>query len=303
MKVEQLQQVLEIVATGSMTAAAQSLYMSQSSLSVSIKNLETELRNNIFDRSRHTLTLTPFGKEFLQYARVVCAQINALSNIEDPVKPALSFRVVSQFFRFPQTLFGDLYVRHANENIIFKFDDCSFMDVLEKVSQNEADIGILTECKLQQAMMKKLYKSYHLSYHELYAQPLTVIVGQGSPLYSQESDYVSVEELMHYPFVLFSDLQYGFASEWEYLGLKDHTNRILVSNQIILFQLLASTNAFAISMYNPAFYKSGNFFQGVRNLFIKDCSLEVGVGYVVPTDSHISDITKEYIDMLEKAAK
>ena len=40
MKIEQLQQVLEIVSAGSMSAAARSLYISQPSLSISIKNLE-----------------------------------------------------------------------------------------------------------------------------------------------------------------------------------------------------------------------------------------------------------------------
>lgn len=303
MKIEQLQQVLEIVSAGSMSAAARSLYIFQPSLSISIKNPEAELGHDIFDRSCHSLTLTPFGKEFLQYAKVVCAQVNAIVNIAEFDKPApILFRVLNQFFRFPQGLFCELYNKHADDNIIFSFDDCARMDILEKVSRNEADIGILIESKLQDGMMKRLYQSYKLSYHELYAQPLTVIVGKGNPLYSQERDSVSVEELFQYPFVLFPDLQYGFAAEWERIGLKAHNNRILVGSQLLLFQMLASTNAFAISMHNPSLYKKGQFFQGVRNLFLEGVTLEVGVGYVVPSDLPLSDITKEYIGMLEKTA-
>ena len=76
----------------------------------------------------------------------------------------------------------------------------------------------------------------------------------------------------------------------------------MVGSQLLLFQMLASTNAFAISMHNPSLYKKGQFFQGVRNLFLEGVTLEVGVGYVVPSDLPLSDITKEYIGMLEKTA-
>lgn len=49
MKIEQLQQLLQIVAEGSMNEAAQKLYVARSSLSTSMKNLEAELGAPIFN--------------------------------------------------------------------------------------------------------------------------------------------------------------------------------------------------------------------------------------------------------------
>ena len=48
MKIEQLQQLLAVVEEGSMNEAAQKLYVARSSLSTSMKNLETELGAPIF---------------------------------------------------------------------------------------------------------------------------------------------------------------------------------------------------------------------------------------------------------------
>ena len=58
MKIEQLQQLLQIVAEGSMNEAAQKLYVARSSLSTSMKNLEAELGAPIFERTTRGVTLT-----------------------------------------------------------------------------------------------------------------------------------------------------------------------------------------------------------------------------------------------------
>lgn len=301
MRIEQLQQLLAIVSAGSMHKAARELYMSQPNLSTSVRNMERELGRDLFERSGRGLVLTNFGREFVEHARVVCAQFEVLSHINSPdCGQAGSFRVVSQFFRFPQTIFGNLCTRHQGERITFCFQDCSLMNILEKLSQNEADIGILIESHLQRPLMQELYRAHRLSFHKLYDQALSVIVGRGSPLYSREQASVSVEELFHYPFILFSDMQYNFAAEWDYLGMRKHSKQILVGDQLSLFQMLDYTDAFAMSLHNPALYKHAPFMDGVRNLSIEGHTLMMSVGYIVSEDRPVSDITGEYIAMLRE---
>ena len=74
MKIEQLVQVIEIAKTRSITLAAKNLYMSQSNLSTSIRELEKEMKQNIFVRSNNGTQLTPFGEAFLIQARSVVKQ-------------------------------------------------------------------------------------------------------------------------------------------------------------------------------------------------------------------------------------
>ena len=72
MTVQQCKYVLEIAKTGSFSEAAKQLFVAQSSLSVGVKALESELQIKIFDRAGTGVYLTDAGAEFIRYARKVC---------------------------------------------------------------------------------------------------------------------------------------------------------------------------------------------------------------------------------------
>ena len=71
--------VVEVAKCGSISRAAQNLYISQSNLSTSIKTLETELGYAIFLRSNQGVSLTPEGKLFIKSAKII---ISEMENIE-----------------------------------------------------------------------------------------------------------------------------------------------------------------------------------------------------------------------------
>ena len=79
MTLQQLRYLIAIAEFGSINAAAQNLYASQSNLSTAIKELETELGITIFTRSNRGVTLTNDGTELLGYARQVIQQADMLS--------------------------------------------------------------------------------------------------------------------------------------------------------------------------------------------------------------------------------
>ena len=68
MTLQQLRYLIAIAEYGSINAAAQNLYASQSNLSTAIKELERELGITVFTRSNRGVTLTNDGTELLGYA-------------------------------------------------------------------------------------------------------------------------------------------------------------------------------------------------------------------------------------------
>ena len=78
MDISQIQYVLAVAATGTFSAAADELYISQSSLSKQIMALEKELGVTLFDRSKRQIALTPAGAVFLEHARTIDAAQRAL---------------------------------------------------------------------------------------------------------------------------------------------------------------------------------------------------------------------------------
>lgn len=80
----QFQQIiyfLKIAELRSINKAAAKLYVSQPSLSQSIKNLEDELNIRLFRRSNKGVVLTEDGKRFLQYAERIADQMELIEGL------------------------------------------------------------------------------------------------------------------------------------------------------------------------------------------------------------------------------
>ena len=80
MTIQQLKYILTVAEAGSITEAAKQLFISQPSLSTSIRETEKEAGITIFVRSRTGITLTNEGVEFLGYARQVLQQMELLED-------------------------------------------------------------------------------------------------------------------------------------------------------------------------------------------------------------------------------
>lgn len=74
MTLAQLRYIITIADTGSMNEAAKALFISQPSLSQSMKELELEIGVELLKRSNRGVTVTQEGQEFLGYARQVVEQ-------------------------------------------------------------------------------------------------------------------------------------------------------------------------------------------------------------------------------------
>ena len=71
MTINQLQYYVEIVCQKSFTRAAESLFVSQSALSKSVRTLEQEFETELIDHSSKDFLLTPEGELFYEYARKI----------------------------------------------------------------------------------------------------------------------------------------------------------------------------------------------------------------------------------------
>ena len=59
----------EVAEAGNITAAAQNLFISQSAVSQSVKQLESDLQTRLFARNSRGVSLTPDGKMLYEYVR------------------------------------------------------------------------------------------------------------------------------------------------------------------------------------------------------------------------------------------
>ena len=116
MKLSQLKYFISICTNNSVTAAASSLYISQPTLSVAIKELEKELGVSLFLRPKKKLILTEEGKYFLKEATEIVNRADALENtMKDVSKSSRKLRIgtppMAAVFLFPElaNIFNERY--------------------------------------------------------------------------------------------------------------------------------------------------------------------------------------------------
>ena len=78
MNIVHLKYAVEVEKTRSISKAAENLFMGQPNLSRAIRELEESLGITIFERTSRGISVTPQGEEFLQYAKKIIAQIDAV---------------------------------------------------------------------------------------------------------------------------------------------------------------------------------------------------------------------------------
>ena len=185
MTFQQLQYLLEVSRTGSISGAAKNLFLAQSSISASISNLEEELGFPIFIRSKKGVIPTVQGAEVLEQAAQICESYRLMTSPEGREKKQL--RLSAPSMELLDEAFAELIQSYGKESgVSFRCDSFSTVDAIQKLSSFELDVALLLNHKARLLSVETLLKSKELSYHVLTEIPVVVQIGRGHPLYEKE---------------------------------------------------------------------------------------------------------------------
>lgn len=143
----QLQQLLEIHKTGSISQAAANLFVSQPSISLTLKALEDELGFPIFLRTRKGLIPTIQGTNVIDHAARICESYRLLTT--PAVQKSYSMRISSVSFRPVQNSF----LRLVEENK-------SRRDITFVLTQESDFANLLMNFALEIVFVLKLSTNY-----------------------------------------------------------------------------------------------------------------------------------------------
>ncbi|MCD8877854.1 LysR family transcriptional regulator [Staphylococcus kloosii] len=198
MNFEQLSYVKKIYETESIIYAAEAMHISQSAMSQSIANLETELGYKLFNRSRKGTLPTQDGKHLIPYIiEILEAQHHLLDEVDAMkahINGSLTIATIPTLFNkvVPKALskFNKDYP-HINVKIFESDKD----EIARLVQQNEVDIGLI-------GIRDNESIDDGLQLHSLNrSSGFKLIVPKKSKLALKEE--VNLEEIQQYPFVLY----------------------------------------------------------------------------------------------------
>ena len=195
MEIKQVQYFLAIVETGSFSAAADNLYISQSSLSKQIVALEKSLDVQLFDRSKRKVSLTEAGKVFEKHAQnfneLYKSMLVEIGDFRNTL-PTLSIAAIPVIAQYGITTHIAKF-RAAYPDINLVLEEREASTVLPALTQNKYDLAFVRDYGVDTDQFSTL---------EVVADKLMVAVSKSHPLAGRET--VSLSELSNENFIMFN---------------------------------------------------------------------------------------------------
>lgn len=301
MTFEQFRYVLEVAKSGSFNQAANSLFLSQSTLSTSIKNLEEELGQAIFLRNNRGIQLTAFGRDFISYITPICTQMTQLEQLCHRKKndDGVTFSVSSNGYRFIAPICSKLYQKYRSIGIHIYHQDGIGDDTIDHVANQQAEIGIVRIWDCYKQFYIRQFFAKKLLFTPLTTVNMCIFVGRGSPLFSLEQETISPEALADYPMVVHPNLHAGpFSDIFSRLGIPENKNRIIAGSRAIIYDTLEYTDAYYVSSDSKQGYRNLETTSNLRSFILEGCTVTSEIGWIRHEDYVLSPIAKEFIKEL-----
>lgn len=247
MTLQKLRYIIEIVNCGSISMAAEKLFITQPSLSNAVHELEEELGIEIFLRTNKGVALSSEGVEFLGYARQVIEQADLIEQRYLHTKPSCQhFSVSTQHYAFVVSAFVNMVKQHASEEYKFTFRDTRTYEILQDVRSLHSEIGVIYLNDFNQKVLSHLLQQYNLTFHTLFTASPHVFVGTENPL--AKKNIVTLQDLEDYPCLMFEQGENNsFYFSEEILSTLSHKKNIRVSDRATIFNLMIGLNGYTIS--------------------------------------------------------
>lgn len=294
MTLQQLKYVIMIAETGSITMAAERLFIAQPSLSKSVAELEKEMGITIFNRSNRGVYLSEEGTKFLSYARQIVEQTEILEReYKAAPPPNRAFAVSSQHYAFVVNAFVELVREYGREKYEFSLRELKTAEIIEDVRTHRSEIGVLYLSRFNREVIRHILQSEELKFEPLFTAKPHVFVSRSNPLVGRES--VTLDDLKLFPRLTYDQgvkNSFYFAEELHITA--ESPKNIVVSDRATLFNLLIGLDGYTIS--------SGVLSEDLNGSNIVSIPLEseehMEIGYIVTTDRPMNDITRRYLEHL-----
>lgn len=197
---------LEVERAGSITQAAQNLYMAQPNLSKAIKDLEEELGYAIFSRTSSGIKVTEKGDEFLYHARKMMEQLAEMQKISErdnesnrkfKISIPRGSYIANGFTAFVSEL-------EMNQGIDITINETNALKTISNVTDCGYNMGIIRYQKSDEDYFKTSLKNNRLEYETIWEFEYVLVMSIKHPLALKP--VITAEDLQDYVQITHADI-------------------------------------------------------------------------------------------------
>ncbi|MET3451543.1 LysR family transcriptional regulator [Curtobacterium sp. 1544] len=288
---QQLRYFIEIASEGSISAAADLLYVAQPTLSAAMKDLEARVGRALLIRSARGVELTVDGVEFLGYARQVVEQVALLEQRYVGRQPSRRLLGVStQHYSFAVEAFVRMVDGADADEYEFSLRETRTWDIIEDVRTLRSEVGILYRNDFNGKVIAKLLRDAGVAFHPLFVAAPHIFVSRRNPLASR--DHATLADLADLPRLTFDQgANNSFYLSEEILSTLSSKREIRVSDRATIFNLMIGLDGYTISTG----LISDDLDPGIVAVPL-DVDERIEIGWIAHTAIPLSEQAQTYLD-------
>lgn len=296
MTLNQLKYIVELSKDSSINEAAKKLFISQPSLTASLKSLEQEVGFEIFSRTKSGISLTVKGREFLGYAKSVIEQYDILdAKYISHKKIKRTFHVSMQHYTFAVNAFVSVIDQYGMEEYEFEIHETKTHEVIENVKNQISEIGVLYLNAYNQAVLQKIFRESGLVFTPLFECGIYAYMSKNNPLAGKSS--VTMEELNDYPCLAFAQGESNsFYYAEEVLSTYAYKQLVRANDRATMLNLMVGINGYTLCSGIICEELNGSAFCAVK----LETDEKMTIGYIARKASVMSEMGNKFLEELSK---
>lgn len=197
---------IEIERTGSITKAAQNLYMAQPNLSKAMKELEEQLGYEIFMRTPGGMIPTEKGRYFLIYAHNILDQLCKMEEVKwSESKHLQQFRIsIPRGSYIADSCMNFVAGLNPDYGMEILIQETNSIQAINNVAYERFNLGIIRYQLMYESYFMDFVKSKQLKAEKVWEFPYLVVMSVEHPLAKKK--VLKAEELLAYIEVAHADL-------------------------------------------------------------------------------------------------
>lgn len=301
MTLQNLKYMIEISNCCSFSKAAKQLFVSQSTLSSAVKEMESELGITIFNRTNRGAVLTKDGEDFIRYAKEIVEQTRYLKQRYTARKTLPThFSISTHHLPFVVRSFADFLNDLNFTSYDMALRECDTASVVNEVASGRSELGILCMHSSQLRTLHTQLIAEDMTFQEITALNNYVFMRKNHPLAAQSQ--VSLHDLEEYPFVTYDqESEISHFSE-ELVFYKILNKNMHVSDRCTKIALVRKTDCFSIG---PDLTNSNAdaFHRGTGEIVARPLAEDISqlhLGYIHKNSYILSNLASQYLPYLHR---
>ena len=198
-----LKYAVEVEKTGSISRAAENLYMGQPQISKAIREIESSLGISIFHRTPKGVVPTKKGAEFSNYARNILSQVREMEALYQPANPDRQVFDISVprasyvSYAFTELIRSMDHTKAINTN----YRETNSLLAIQNVADGTNNLAIVRYQSIYEAYYLNLLKERNLRYDPIWEFEYLALMANDHPLAQEEiidyNDLFTYTEIVH----------------------------------------------------------------------------------------------------------